>query len=292
MKGYGNMSAAEKALNRDDLHAYKAGDNKNYVMIPGIQQNNIMNTDRIGASPSRTNAQTSFSATGSPKRQKESTEKLKENYERFKAHGAVHLGSGVSLLEPKHFLGHGNLLNGGMPNQKSPTSFQKETRADAIYSGPAGSHLGVGKFLNDGTIDRQVSPQIQTSLDNKGNLNSLLPSPYVGSPLTSRIEKLPGLKAQSHAANGGIGVSYSNVMLGGASNYLMDNPPVFDGRTTNQVHFARDRKQTVQHDPLNPDLLNNQRHTRRFVNNNQVTVTGAASSSDNISYVKGIDFNS
>ena len=45
---------------------------------------------------------------------------------------------------------------------------------------------------------------------------------------------LPGLKAVSHAANGGIGVSYSNVMLGGASNYLMDNPPVFDDRTTNK----------------------------------------------------------
>lgn len=29
------MSAAEKALNRDDLHAYKAGDNKLYSMIPG-----------------------------------------------------------------------------------------------------------------------------------------------------------------------------------------------------------------------------------------------------------------
>ena len=43
---------------------------------------------------------------------------------------------------------------------------------------------------------------------------------------------------------------------------------------------------------MNPELLNNQRHKGRFVNNNQVTVTGAASSSDNISYVKGIDFNS
>lgn len=57
MKGYGNMSAAEKALNRDDLHAFKTGDNKNYVMIPGIQQNNIMNTNRLlSVSPTRTNA--------------------------------------------------------------------------------------------------------------------------------------------------------------------------------------------------------------------------------------------
>ena len=116
MKGYGNMSAAEKALNRDDLHAFKTGDNKNYVMIPGIQQNNIMNTNRLNASPTRNDGQTSFSATGSPKRQKNSPEKLNEKVERLKAHGAVHLGSGVSLLESKHFLGQGNLLNGGLPH--------------------------------------------------------------------------------------------------------------------------------------------------------------------------------
>jgi len=39
-------------------------------------------------------------------------------------------------------------------------------------------------------------------------------------------------------------------------------------------------------------LLNNQTHKGRFVNANQVAVTGAASSANNISYVKGIDFNS
>ena len=37
MKAYGNMSAAEKAINRDDLHAYKEYDGRNYAMIPGIQ---------------------------------------------------------------------------------------------------------------------------------------------------------------------------------------------------------------------------------------------------------------
>jgi hypothetical protein len=57
-------------------------------------------------------------------------------------------------------------------------------------------------------------------------------------------------------------------MLGGASNYLMENPPIFDDRTTNKQHFARDRKQTVQHNPLSPDLLNNQTHKGRFVNAN------------------------
>lgn len=38
MRAYGNMSAAEKALNKDDLFAYKEYDGRNYAMIPGIQQ--------------------------------------------------------------------------------------------------------------------------------------------------------------------------------------------------------------------------------------------------------------
>ena len=37
------MSQAEKALNKDDLHAYKNMDGKNYAMIPGVQLNNIYN---------------------------------------------------------------------------------------------------------------------------------------------------------------------------------------------------------------------------------------------------------
>lgn len=37
MRAYGNMSAAEKAMNKDDLMAYKHNINKNYALIPGIQ---------------------------------------------------------------------------------------------------------------------------------------------------------------------------------------------------------------------------------------------------------------
>jgi hypothetical protein len=37
------MSAAEKAINRDDLHAYKEYDAKNYAMLPGIQQTKQIN---------------------------------------------------------------------------------------------------------------------------------------------------------------------------------------------------------------------------------------------------------
>ena len=36
MRAYGNMSAAEKAMNKDDLIAYKHNINKNYALIPGI----------------------------------------------------------------------------------------------------------------------------------------------------------------------------------------------------------------------------------------------------------------
>lgn len=36
---YGNMSQVEKALNRDDLNAYKNFDNRQYSLIPGMQHN-------------------------------------------------------------------------------------------------------------------------------------------------------------------------------------------------------------------------------------------------------------
>ena len=39
MQGYGNMTNVEKALNREDLIAYKQLDNNQYAMIPGV--NNV-----------------------------------------------------------------------------------------------------------------------------------------------------------------------------------------------------------------------------------------------------------
>ena len=36
MKAYGNMTNVEKEMNRDDLHAYKKFDDKQYGMIPGF----------------------------------------------------------------------------------------------------------------------------------------------------------------------------------------------------------------------------------------------------------------
>jgi len=34
---YGNMSSIEKALNKNDLNAYKNYDNRQYSLVPGIQ---------------------------------------------------------------------------------------------------------------------------------------------------------------------------------------------------------------------------------------------------------------
>lgn len=36
MLAYGNMSAAEKHINKQDLSAYKNYDNTNFAMLPGI----------------------------------------------------------------------------------------------------------------------------------------------------------------------------------------------------------------------------------------------------------------
>ena len=38
MLAYGNMSQAEKHINKQDLKAYKNYDNTNYAMLPGIKQ--------------------------------------------------------------------------------------------------------------------------------------------------------------------------------------------------------------------------------------------------------------
>ena len=36
-KMYGNMSSIEKALNKNDLQAYKNYDNRQYSLVPGLQ---------------------------------------------------------------------------------------------------------------------------------------------------------------------------------------------------------------------------------------------------------------
>jgi hypothetical protein len=91
------------------------------------------------------------------------------------------------------------------------------------------------------------------------------------------VAKYPGLKAEPHAANGGIGVSYSNVALGGT------HPLIETGQTSYHNHYGIGKV---------PEKLNNYSHIPRFVNNNSVMVTGNAAANNEMSYVKGVDFNS
>jgi hypothetical protein len=75
-----------------------------------------MNMNRLTASPSQNGAKTyeSTGNLGSPKRFRETAEKLRLNEDRLKEHGAVHLGKDLANYEPKQFLGSGNLLNGAL----------------------------------------------------------------------------------------------------------------------------------------------------------------------------------
>ena len=65
MLAYGNMSAAEKRLNKRDLMAYKTYDTTNHAMVPGHKLNSEM--------PKRVNEQ----KPASPK--KTLDEKIKDN---------------------------------------------------------------------------------------------------------------------------------------------------------------------------------------------------------------------
>ena len=155
MKAYGNMSAAEKALNKDDLRAFKDYDGTNYSMIPGVQSQNVRNTHRQSPSPTRLAGSMSAQNLPSPKRFKHTAEKVLENQDRLKKFGAVNLSKEVASYEPKAFLGQGNIINGGIANSRLASSPEadKFKRANSLYSGPAGSSLGPGRMLNDGTID-------------------------------------------------------------------------------------------------------------------------------------------
>jgi hypothetical protein len=46
MKSFGNMTAVEKMMNRDDLKAYKVYDNNQYSMIPGVKNEKIARTEK------------------------------------------------------------------------------------------------------------------------------------------------------------------------------------------------------------------------------------------------------
>ena len=53
---YGNMSSVEKAMNRNELLAFKNYDNKNYTMIPGVtsnKQSSLINAGNSTLSPKK-----------------------------------------------------------------------------------------------------------------------------------------------------------------------------------------------------------------------------------------------
>ena len=105
-------------------------------------------------------------------------------------------------------------------------------------------------------------------------------------------DKQRGLKADPHSANGGIGVTYSNVMLGGV-NLIADNgQPV--PHSTYRNAFVRngsidDAKRGTK---LDPDQPTNQTHKNRFMSPPVVPLSGENSPKNKIAYVKGVDFNS
>lgn len=146
-------------------------------------------------------------------------------------------------------------------------------------------------MLNDGTLDRLNSdPNLMTTRGISQTpkvTTSLLPGQQ---PMMNPIEKYKGLKADPHGANGGIGISYSNVMLGGVPTTLQQRRNTSGALpgSTYQDHFVRDNVKA----PLSPDQINNQTHKQRFQYETRVPVTKDNDPKNNLSFVKGVDFNS
>ena len=116
-------------------------------------------------------------------------------------------------------------------------------KANALYSGPAGSHLGAGRILPDGTLDRSASYPVLAS---NGTAPSAPQHMQYGSLIDNghntvpRVAKYKGLKAESNSANGGIGVTYSNVVLGAGG------APNIDSGVTNYKHAFGQGKNSHQ----------------------------------------------
>jgi hypothetical protein len=105
-------------------------------------------------------------------------------------------------------------------------------------------------------------------------------------------DKHRGLKADPHGANGGIGVTYSNVMLGGVNLIADSGQPV--PHSTYRNAFVRngsidDAKRGTK---LDPDQPTNQTHKSRFISPPIMPFSGESSPQNKIAYVKGVDFNS
>lgn len=99
------MSAAEKKINKSDLTAYKSYNHTDHAMVPGGQ-----NFSKLAL-----RANQEFGKESSPtKKVVGFEEKVKQNTEKLKAHGAIHLGEDVATLEPKAYRGAGGVLHAAM----------------------------------------------------------------------------------------------------------------------------------------------------------------------------------
>ena len=89
------MTAAEKQMNRDDLHAWKKYDNNQYAMIPGLTSQKQQAQIRPKKSPISQSAKAN-DLYGSVKRLTsiEKEEQLNRDQERLAAHGFSHLQKG------------------------------------------------------------------------------------------------------------------------------------------------------------------------------------------------------
>ena len=99
------MSAAEKKINKSDLKAYKSYDHTDHSMVPGGQ-----NFSKLALKANQEIAREN----SPPKKASKSYERVQDNQEKLKAHGAIHLGEDVVNLEPKVFRGAGGILNHAM----------------------------------------------------------------------------------------------------------------------------------------------------------------------------------
>lgn len=122
-----------------------------------------------------------------------------------------------------------------------------------------------------------------------------IPSPsqnmsYAG---VSQPHKYKGLKADPHSANGGIGISYSNVMLGGVNSIADSGQHV--PHSTYRNAFVRNGTQDAAQrvSTIDPDEFTNQTHKNRFMSPAKKPITYEQNTPANkIAYVKGVDFNS
>ena len=94
------------------------------------------------------------------------------------------------------------------------------------------------------------------------------------------------MKSETNNANGGIGISFSNVVLGG-ENFA---GPVAVSQSTYQTQIAQEAAKNFNKSAAgSPVVINNQTHKGRYVN--QPGVTGHQQQ-NHLAFVKGQDFNS